>query len=155
MTTNSISKHTYEIYFVVILHSTVEHFLFFLLFYVYSTDTLLMLKVDRSLSFLTSVQNGSCSISVVKTLWAPVQVSSTVHSETMRLPVSSGGAAGVMRCYVAGSESLFILLNWAISGLSIFWHTVRLPPCLCAFLLTQPFFLLWLWIFLHMWHEHI
>lgn len=28
-TTNSISKHTDEIYFVVILHSTVEHFLFF------------------------------------------------------------------------------------------------------------------------------
>lgn len=65
-TTNSISKHTDEIYFVVILHSTVEHFLFFLLFYVYSTHTVLMLKVDRSLLFLTSVQNGSCSISVVK-----------------------------------------------------------------------------------------
>lgn len=86
-TTDIISKHTDEIYFVVILHSTVEHFLFsFFSCYVHSTDTLLMLKVDCSGLFLTSVHNGSCSISVLKS--RPVFFSS-ISSERRRLSVGS------------------------------------------------------------------
>lgn len=127
---------------------------FFLLFYVYSTDTLLMLKVDRSIFVFNICPEWRLQYLCRKTVWAPVRVSSSVRSETMRLSVSCGGAAVLMSCYVAGSDSLFGLLVWAISGLSIFWHTVSLSPCLCASLLTQ-LSLFWLWIWLHMWQESI